>query len=104
MPFVQFCNLQYLMADGITQLLPAIESRDVVGNHPVDQRAELVDFNLHFVADFQKFPTRQADARAGAGGNDIAGLQRDMAAEIGDLFGGVVDHLAGVGILLRARR
>src|SRR5438067_1847032 len=67
---------------------------DLISQHP-----QAVDLDLDDVPGFEKGLSRRADARGGTGGDDVARLQGDEAADPGDRLGHVKDHVTGRGIL-----
>src|SRR4051812_19400073 len=53
----------------------------------VGQGADTLDPYFHHVARLQEFLSRHADARTGAGEDQVARLQRDHGREVRDLLG-----------------
>src|SRR5258708_33944653 len=68
--------------------------------HAVRERADVLDPQLDYVAGFEEFRPRGADARRRAGQDHVARLQRDARGQVRDLLREREDHLACVGILL----
>src|SRR5712692_2870406 len=69
-------------------------------NHPIRKEHKSVNFDYDFIADCQEFSSRHSDACGRSGRDDIARLQCDVTAQIGDLLGGIVDHFGRIRILL----
>ena len=66
----------------------------------VGEPAEVADLHLHEVAGPQELAAREADAVGRAGGDDVAGLEREDPASSGDQRRHAIDHVRGVGLLL----
>ena len=62
-----------------------------------------VDLHADDVADLQqplgKRLAHRADPGGGAGGDHVAGLERERLGQVGDLLVAVVDHLARAAVL-----
>ena len=70
--------------------------------HLVAQCPEALDLDAHGIAGLKEPSLGAADAGAGAGRHDVAGLERDLTAQGDDLLAHVEHHLARMGILFMA--
>ena len=72
-------------------------------DHGVAELADPVDLDAYRVADLEQAVGERlahgADACRGAGGDDVARLERERLGEVRHLLEAVVDHLAGVAVL-----
>ena len=74
-----------------------------LGDHRVAQLADPLDLDADRVADLEQALGEGlvggADAGRRAGGDHVAGLEREGFGEVGDLLEAAEDHLAGVAVL-----
>src|SRR4029078_3935277 len=69
-------------------------------DHLVDQFPAPVDLDADLVARLEEFSARHAYACRGAGGEDIARIEREVTRQLGDLLRNIVDQPCGIGVLL----
>ena len=67
--------------------------------HRVAQLADAFDPELHGIAGFEEYSPRHSHAGRRSGQDEIARLEGHTRGQHRNLFGGVEDHLARVGIL-----
>src|SRR5437660_7909210 len=70
---------------------PWLRRGDLVGEH-----ADPLDLGLHLVARLEELAERGAHALRGAGGDHVAGQDREALGEDGDALVDREDHLRGV--------
>src|SRR5262245_52584521 len=66
---------------------PSVQGRTTASAHRVHQGTDAFDPHPHHVAGLQEFLARHADAGGSAGQDQVAGIERDPAGQMGDLLG-----------------